>query len=267
MLFMQLLGLLLLLGSTVVFAGDFDAKSVNDAIERTKEYENKTGLPGIHSPEAHKAAQRAAGQFYSPEYQKKIHAETERLKSEQFADLTKGFENPDQAKSRNTALLSDERLYVLISSSVPLSTLRTYAAALDKLKDSNVSMVMRGFVGGMKFFRPTLEFVQSVVVRNQSCDLSTERCDVYHAAISIDPLVFRKYGVRRVPAIAYVRGVGLENVSMREGDAENLAGSQDAYIVYGDVSVDRALETIAKETKSVRINSLVKKLRSGFYAD
>jgi hypothetical protein len=33
-LFMQLLGLLLLLPSTLVFAGDFNANNVNDAVER-----------------------------------------------------------------------------------------------------------------------------------------------------------------------------------------------------------------------------------------
>ena len=154
-----------------------------------------------------------------------------------------------------------------MSSSVPLSTLRTYASELDKLNDSGVSMVMRGFVDGIKHFKPTLELVRSILVKDSTCDLSAEKCKAYNAAISIDPLVFRKYGIERVPAIAYVTGTSLEDVAMSEGDVKNLEGSQDAYIVYGDVSLECALETIAAETKSNRVNSLIKKLRKGFYAD
>ena len=258
--------LLLLLCSTLVFAGDFNANNVNDALERAREYESKIELPEIHDSGAQNAAQQAAGQFHSPEYLKKIQAEIERLKSKQFGDILKGFEDPDQAQSRNTALLSDERLYVFISSSVPLSTLRTYASELDKLNDSGVSMVTRGFVDGMKHFKPTLELVRSILVKDSTCDLSAEKCDAYNAAISIDPLVFRKYGIERVPAIAYVRGISQE-AAISGGEAENLKGSQDTYIVYGDVSVECALETIAEETKSDRVNNLIRKLRRGFYAD
>jgi conjugal transfer pilus assembly protein TrbC len=240
---------------------------VGDALERAKQYESKIVLPDIHNSGAQKAAEQAADQFYSPQYRKKIQAEIERLKSEQFADALKGFKGADQEESRNSFLLSDERLYVFISFSVPLSILRTYASELDKLEDSGISMVMRGFVHGMKHFEPTLELVRSILVKDSSCDLSAEKCEVYDAAVSIDPVAFRKYGVERVPAIAYVRGVSLEDVAMSEGEPENLKGSQDAYIVYGDVSVERALETIAQETGSEGIDNLTKKLKKGFYAD
>ena len=259
--------LLLILYYTLACAGDFNADSVGDALERAKAYESKIELPEIHNSGAQKAAEQTAKQFYSPQYQKKIQAEIERLKSEQFADALKGFEDADQEESRNSVLPLDERLYIFISSSVPLSTLRTYASELDKLKDSGVLMVMRGFVHGMKEFEPTLKLVRSILVKDSSCDLSAEKCEVYNAAVSIDPLVFRKYGVERVPAIAYVRGISLEDVAMSEGEPENLKGSQDAYIVYGDVSVERALETIAKETGSAGIKNLTKKLKKGFYAD
>lgn len=259
--------LLLLLGSTLVFAGDFNANNVGDAVERAKEYENKIELPDIHNSAAQKAAEQAAGRFYSPEYWKKIHAEIERLKSEQFAEILRGYEKGSEAEPKDAALPSDERLYIFMSSSVPLSTLRTYASELDKLNDSGVSMVMRGFVDGMKHFKPTLEFVRSILVKDSTCDLSAEKCEAYNAAIIIDPLVFRKYGIERVPAIAYIRGTSLEDVAMSEGEGENLKGSQDTYIVYGDVSVECALETIAEETKSDRVNNLIKKLRKGFYAD
>jgi conjugal transfer pilus assembly protein TrbC len=259
--------LLLILYYTLACAGDFNADSVGDALERAKAYESKIELPDIHNSGAQKAAEQTAQQFYSPQYQKKIQAEIERLKSGQFADALRGFKGADQEESRNSVLPLDERLYIFISSSVPLSTLRTYASELDKLEDSGISMVMRGFVHGMKHFEPTLKLVRSILVKDSSCDLSAEKCEVYNAVVSIDPVTFRKYGVERVPAIAYVRGLGLEDIAMSEGDSENLKGSQDAYIIYGDVSVERALETIAKETASEGVDNLTKKLKKGFYAD
>ncbi|MFH1675357.1 MAG: type-F conjugative transfer system pilin assembly protein TrbC [Pseudomonadota bacterium] len=253
--------------SMSAFAGDFNTGTVNEALERAKEYEKKIELPDVDHLEAKKAAKEAAGQFYSPQCQEKIRAETERLKSEQFADILKGYKKPGQAEPADSVLTSDERLYIFISSSVPLSTLRAYAFALDRLNDPNVAMVMRGFVGGMKYFKPTLEFVQNIIVRENSCDLVTEKCKVFNAAISIDPVMFRKYGIRSVPAIAYVKGKSIEDFAVNKGCIDNLNVSQDVYIVSGDLPVDRALEVIAKETGSGRIDNLVKKIRGGFYAD
>ena len=150
---------------------------------------------------------------------------------------------------------------------MPISKLRASAFSLDRLNDPGISMIMRGFVKGMKSFGPTLEFVESVVSKDTSCDAFTEDCEFLNAPINIDPLVFRKYGIETVPAVCYVRGVALKDRAMSEGDTENLKGAQDAYIVYGDLSFARALEIINKETKSIRLSNLIRKLRGGFYAD
>lgn len=253
--------------STLAFAGDFNTGTVNEALERAKEYEKKIDMPDVRHLEAQEAAREAAEQFYSPQCQEKIRAEMERLKAGRFAGIFKGYEKEGTDESVDSVLTSDERLYIFISSSVPLSTLRAYAFALDRLNDPNVTMVMRGFVGGMKYFKPTLEFIRSIIVRESSCDLVTEKCKVFNAAISIDPVMFRKYGIRSVPAIAYVKGKSIKDFAANKGCIDNLNVPQDVYIVTGDLPMDRALEVIAKETGSGRINNLVKKIRGGFYAD
>jgi len=258
--------LLLLAYSTLAFAGDFNASHVDDVLEKAKEYERNIELPDVANSEAQQAAEQAANSFYSQEYQKKIQAEIERLKSEEFGAVLDGFEDPTQGDSKDTVLTSNERLYIFISSSVPLSTLRTYAFELHKLNEPNVSMVMRGFVDGMKHFEPTLGLVRSILVTDSDCDLSTEKCEVYSAPISIDPLVFREFGIQRVPAIAYVRGSRSEDAAATNEDPDNPRGPEDTYIVYGDVSLERAIETIAKETKSDGLDGLLRKLRNGFYS-
>jgi len=79
-------------------------------------------------------------------------------------------------------------------------------------------------------------------------------------------MVFRKYAIEQVPAIAYVQSTTTEDAAATNEDPDNLRGPEDTYIVYGDVSLERAIETIAKETKSDGLDGLLRKLRNGFYS-
>ena len=249
-------------------AGGFDTAAVNDALDRAKSYEKEIQIPDTRHPEADKAAREAVRRFYSPECQQSIQAEIERLKRGRFADVLKDYAGSTAGVRKPVSparLAPDERIYIFISSSVPESTLRTYAAVLDELGDPNISMVLRGFIDGMKLFRPTLDFVRKIVVKDPCCDPSTTRCDTYDAGIVIDPLLYRAYQIETVPAVAYVKGVSLIDPQMSEGIGENLAGLQEAYIVHGDVSLRYALEQIRRRTKSERVGALLRKLQGGFY--
>lgn len=68
-----------------------------------------------------------------------------------------------------------------------------------------------------------------------------------------------------MPAIAYVKGVNLIDAARSEGETGNLNGTQNAHIVYGDVSMERALEIISRETKNKRVNKLLEKVRKGVF--
>ena len=61
-------------------------------------------------------------------------------------------------------LLPDERIYIFMSSSVPLVTWNNYAKDIDKVRDPNIIMVMRGCIGGCKYIRPTLKFIQNIII-------------------------------------------------------------------------------------------------------
>lgn len=243
-------------------AGEFRVDDVNSALEKAKEYENKI-KPCVKNPKAQEAAQKAAERFYATEYQEKIQNEIKRLESENFKEVINEFKKGNTAE-KATGLQPDERIYIFISSSIPVDTLRRYAVDLDRIHDGNVSMVMRGFVNGMKLFKPTMKFVRSINVKDVNCDPSVEKCETFNASINIDPLLFEKYGISSVPAIAYVKGVSLIDSTMSEGWGTNLEGSPEAYIVYGDVSLEYALKTIQDKTKN-NLNSILKKLRNGFY--
>jgi hypothetical protein len=65
--------------SGLLFAEDFTADHIDNALKRAKDYESKISLPGLHNLEAEKAAAETANSFRSSECQKRIQAETERL--------------------------------------------------------------------------------------------------------------------------------------------------------------------------------------------
>lgn len=149
-------------------------------------------------------------------------------------------------------LMPDEKIYLFISSSMPEITLRTYARDLDKLGDKNIVMVMQGFVGGIKYITPTLEFIQNILKKSPACDSKSRVCDAFNAGVYIDPQAFARYGINGVPAVVYVRDENEEKFS-------------EAYRVSGEVSLEYALERIEKESKSSQISHALKKLRKGFY--
>ncbi len=203
--------------------------------------------------------------FSSKEYQKRLHEQINTLKSQLYPDPKSSNPTPISRKEnhQNAFLMPDERIYLFVSSSMPISTLKTYAADLDKLKDPNIIMVMRGFVGGVQHMKPTLEFIDSVLTKDPNCDSLRKKCDAYHIGINIDPLLFSRYDIRSVPAIMYARGISLTDPETNQDSKADT--TLDAYMVSGDVSFEYALDVIEKKSKSSQIQNILKKLRRGFY--
>ena len=265
---------LVILVSHPVIGGDVpgrggDLSTVTKALNNAKEMEKQIVVPKV--AKSNKAAKQAAKTYYSSEYQARLHKEIERLKRGVFHHILKDEDTEEARVSSPSAgnryfLMPDERIYIFISSSVPIETLRSYAEDLDRLRDPNISMVMRGFVGGIKYFKPTLEFLEKVLARDPECDFTTTQCDAFRATVNIDPLVFRRYRVKQVPAILYVRGLSLVDAGLSEGITEN-APIGEAYMVRGDVSLEYALEKIRKRSGSSQLEEVVRQLTAGFYSE
>jgi len=244
----------------------FDIESVRGVLNNRKEFikeleKNPFWQENKFKELGEKKALETYNYYKSEEFQNKVAKETERLKNEFFSaqvDLYKRYEQQQKENKPNVAgnndqnrkdftLSPDERVYVFISSSVPLDTLRNYARAIDRLGYDNIFMVMRGFVGGMKYIRPTIDFISSILKKDSSCDFASgEQCEVFSAAVNIDPLLFRAYNISEVPAIVYARGVSVSDSALSEGLTDN-ATYKDAYVVYGDVSIEYAVKKIKEE--------------------
>lgn len=157
------------------------------------------------------------------------------------------IEKEGKAESKNAGGLvlgQGEKISILISSSVPKQILRGYARDLDALREPGVTMVMRGFVDGMVKIGPTIKFVHSIIMKDEGCE--GQHCEAYGAEVSIDPRIFRQYGIEMVPAVIYETGEG-----------------GDAYVLYGDAPIEGALEILNRKARSKSVECLIYKLRRG----
>ena len=240
-----------------ICAQDSEIDLVQQAMDQAAKYENDIELPEVNK-DGESAANEAFDKYQSQEFQHKITSETQRIRQTLFGNITQQT-NPGESDENICLdqLAKDENIYLFISASIPLNTLRTYVRDLDMLNDPNFVVVLRGFVDGMEKIRPTLGFIESLLVKDSNCRLSDgKQCDVYQANIQIDPLAFRKFNIQQVPALAYVKSIG--------NDAKP-SDEPEAVVVYGDVSLNYALDQIYSETKNPQIKKAVQKIRGDFY--
>ncbi len=238
-------------------------------IEAEKRREKLTAPPNKHTTWAQEKAGEFSDIVNAPEFQKRVKDETERLKKEVFGKRAEEYHKNDKTVIGKTddgriTLSEDERVYVFISSSIPVQTIRNYASAVDKVKDTNIVMVLRGFINGLEDINSTLMFTSRVFVRDPGCENIISPCPTFDANLEIDPLLFRRYEVSEVPAVVYASGVRLLNGGGSEGLASN-AGVGRYYKVSGDASLDYLLETINKEARRKSLEGLVEAMRKGFY--
>lgn len=123
-----------------------------------------------------------------------------------------------QDKKEKIHLAEDERVYVFMSSSVPETVWKTYASDIDNYGlGQKVIMVIRGCIGGCTYVKPTLKFITRVLQYGSKPE------DVYKAQVWIDPLLFKRYGIKEVPCFVYVKGLGLHNPELSEGLDRNIS--------------------------------------------
>lgn len=229
---------------------------ISSVLKEAQENAKKLRLPE-NGQEDDCGCQDAAGKvmekFNSPDFQARMQDEQQRLQKTVFKDiLTESLPQKDQNTTAATGSHA-EQLYLFVSSSVPLTTLRNYAATIDRVHTGQVIMVLRGFVGGMKKIKPTMEFIAEILKKDPTCDFTKTKCDSYQVNIQVDPQLFQRFGIEEVPALAYLK--------ISESDAEEKQA--EPIIISGDAGLDYLLERINREAKSADLNTLIAALRGG----
>ncbi|MFY9270809.1 MAG: type-F conjugative transfer system pilin assembly protein TrbC [Candidatus Manganitrophaceae bacterium] len=244
---------------------EFKMEEVNHIAKRAEEIAKNLKVPkNQHQHTMQSEAEKLAQMLHSKAYQKKLQAETERIKETLFKEQRDqaGPIRTEEAGKRGTGryLLPSERIYLFISSTMPMTTLRNYANDLGLFSDPNIQIVMRGMVGGMKYVQPTTEFVSKITVKDTHCKLFREECAVHPVNVFADPFLFRRYRIDRVPAVVYVRGLSVIDPIMSEGPEEN-AKMDDYHIIYGDSSLEYVLKKIYQETNAASLDKILKAMK------
>jgi len=196
-----------------------------------------------HAEAGQRAAERSTEIFQSPRFQEKLHCEQQRLEQELFADVVSGNNSPDhERKSDNSP--TTIRIYLFFSSSVAEETIRAYIATIANAEAAEIALVLRGLVKGMDF-QASAGYFRRILQEDQDCrDTRESQCQSYRVPIKIDPVLFDRYGITRVPALVYV-------------------GDNDTYLVRGDMGLVSLLERIDQEAHSPELTGLIGKLRGG----
>jgi len=138
------------------------------------------------------------------------------------AQLIKAFKKDHNVDKQETQVVSGHRLYLFVSSSMPKNKMRTYARQLQKYP--NAQMIMRGFIGGAKKMQPTMAYIKSIIVKNKDCSIGVA-CKTVKTKINIDPVLFQRYNITKVPTLVYVNELsGASYCSEGNTDIVNASG-------------------------------------------
>lgn len=150
-----------------------------------------------------------------------------------------GIEAPETAVLARAALPATPpgRVPVLfVSSSMPIATLRTYAAQLEKARGV---MALRGMPGGLNKVAPLAKLSAQILRLDPGCN--GPACAMRDVQLIVDPIVFRQHGVARVPALAMIPGDPTLPYCEREDESP-----RSAHLVLGDAALSGMLEEFAR---------------------
>lgn len=229
---------------TVPAAADELEKSVQRVMKQARKNAAMMDIQlNKHQAEGMKAARESARVFNSPEYQEKLQCEQNRLKMELFTELGKGHDTDEPI---STKLSQDEKIYLFLSSSIPEDTVQSYLKVVEKLKEPNFTLLMKGFVPGKR-----TEYLSRITKKDRNCTdkLDSKKplfCERFKIPIRIKPSLYDKFEITAVPALVYEKG-------------------EKAWKISGAARLDYMLERINRETRSPGLNGLITLAQGGEY--
>lgn len=178
----------------------------------------------------------------SPQEQEKLKQKVEELQKQTLKN------SQEQAKKQEPIKVpQDTVFYVFMSSSVPKVVWEKYMDFVENAKlEKNTFFVLRGCIGGCKFFKPTLQYVQSIQKNRK-------------VQIIIDPFLFRRFAIKEVPCIALVKGDKLFNPELSAGWSENLQSKGKEFLSCGDWAMPYHLKVLCEKSQDPTTCQLAQK--------
>lgn len=138
---------------------------------------------------------------------------------------------------------SSFRAILFASSSIPIHTLRRYAAQLDKIGGV---MVFRGAPGGLSALTPMVKLTTDIIKHDPGC--MRDDCKVWNVGVLIDPLLFRSHHISKVPAVMIVDEDPFKAYCERPDTSGDMAGGDltSPVITYGDAHISGHLDALSR---------------------
>ena len=145
-------------------------------------------------------------------------------------------------KDKNKILSENEKLFMVISSSMSKQLIKNYFKQLTPIKH-DITFVLQGGIGGIKKIMPTLNWIASLL---EIKDKKT----AYQFNIYIDPQTVLQTGIKKVPALLYIRDITKLDQLKKD----------DFFVVFGAVDSKYALRKIVKKYQTKELKKLYKTL-------
>ncbi len=150
-----------------------------------------------------------------------------------------GLDAPDMAavaKAVSRPRSIDWVPVLFVSSSMPVSTLRTYAAQLERVGGV---LAFRGMPGGLHRVGPMARLSAEILRLDPGCE--GPACAMRDVQLIVDPIAFRRHGIARVPALGMIPGDPTQPYCERDDESPTAN-----HIVYGDAALAGLLEEYAR---------------------
>lgn len=125
---------------------------------------------------------------------------------------------------------------LFVSSSMPIATLRAYAAQLEKVRGV---MAFRGVPGGLRKMGPMAKLTAQILRLDPGCE--GPNCVMRNVQLIVDPIVFRQHGIAQAPALGLIPGDPTQAYCERDDDSPRAA-----HVVFGDSALSGMLEEYAR---------------------
>lgn len=254
----EILFLTLLVSST--FAYDIDSSS---ASLQEKAYNTKVNSKPVISDEIKQRANALNSVIES----RKADIETWKNKMDYkdgklTFDKQVGNSNEVEQKDEDNGHFAEgERIYIFMSSSVPKETWIEYAKTIHAMRIGNRAvMILRGCIGGCEKILPTTNFITDVLTDEKKLKKGLG------VQVWIDPLLFRKYNIKKVPAVVFASGLKTRKIELSEGIKENILAEPHINISYDDWELTHHIKELYKQTHNQTLRKLIAKSeKNDFY--
>lgn len=185
--------------------------------------------------------------------QANIEQERKRIVGESKEEMN-NLSKIDEAKNKSNTnnFIQKNRIYIFMSESVPHEVWNTYGTYISDNKLINSSLVLRGCIGGnCEKIKPTADFILSINKHDKNHEINPN--------VIIDPMLFRKYEINRVPCVVYAEDVKTIDLRMSEGSDENFSAKQ-IYKSCGDWSMEYHLRELQKQSNSRELQNIIENI-------